>query len=582
MNAPERLSGLHSEATLQPERVERLLVLQASDLNEVVSHRARFERTQLVFIDPGLLDDAAMRGLPNLRFVPLDTDADFQARAASEALSLATALDLRLSRLRASIWPKACMQGWDAALFHLPLLRLHVSRELGRVFAGTWDGSRLGLLRPQAVQRMYFDSSLSADLFSEADPGLFEPAGAYQAVLHSPADPFAAVLDAALLRRAMASGQVSLLTHLPTCYYDREWLACQISLAHRYTLDLPSPYWDVPIHRGPAPLVRADQVDRAHRSEAQRYAGLAREVLEQTLGHLMREPLARAAQLDEWSARCRWQALGYLALRDGLQGTRPDFLVADQDTGLNGPLFSVADQIGSRLWVVPHSGHPSTLMPHGRRLRVIERPGFGTTARTVLGQAIAAEPVRMQPRLPRQPRNAVRRICLMLNAIHAVGLNHFELKALASFHSGLAGQCRAIGVELSVRTKPNAPAVCLLSTFLGEDPQALIAHVSRPLSEVALQSDICITYGEPTTGILPFLEAGCLVLHVSPQRWPTDYLSCLPLIHSGVVPSLDVEAGVEHIHRLMVNPAVFTETLRRQAEAFERRAAAERMDLFEG
>ena len=582
MNAPERVVRFDPGMPAEVARVERLLVLQGSDLNEVVTRRERFAQTQLLFIDPGLLDDAAMRGLPNLRFVPLDTDPDFQARAASEALSLATLVDLRLSRLRASIWPGARLQGWDVALFQLPLQRLHVSRELGRAFAAAWDGSRLALLRPAAVQRMYFDSSLSADLFTEGAPGLFEPAGAYEAVLHSPAAPLASVLDAGLLRQAMAGGHVTLLTHLPTCYYDRDWLARQISRAHRFTLDLPSPYWDVPVHRGASPVVATERADRAHLAQAQRYAEQAREVLEETLGHLMREPQARAAQLDEWSTRCCWQALSYLALRDGLSGTRPAFLLADQDTGLNGPLFSVADELGSSLLVVPHSGHPSTLLPHGRLVRVIERPGFGTTARTVLGQAIVAEPVRMQPRLPRQPRTAVRRICLMLNAIHAVGLNHFEISALASFHAALAGQCRAIGVELSVRTKPNAPAVCLLSSFLREDPQALIAHVSRPLPEVAAQSDICITFGEPTTGILPFLESGCLVLHVSPQRWPTDYLTCLPLIHAGVIPSLDGAAGVQYLHRMMVNPAAFAEASRLQGEAFELRAAPARADLFQG
>ncbi|MFM7531274.1 MAG: hypothetical protein ACKO5J_02045 [Rubrivivax sp.] len=401
-------------------------------------------------------------------------------------------------------------------------------------------------------------------------------------MLHSPAAPFAQVLDARLIGRAMSGGHVTLLTHLPTCYYDRDWLAQQISRAHRFTLDLPSAYWDVPVHRGASPVVAIGQADPAHLAPARHYAALARQVLEQTLGPLLREPRARAAQLDEWATRCGWQALSYLALRDGLQGTRPTFLVADQDTGLNGPLFSVADQLGASVMVVPHSGHPSTLLPHGRRVRVVERPGFGTTARTVLGQALVAEPVRMQPRLPRQARSEVRRICLMLNAIHAVGLNHFELAALASFHSALTGRCQALGVELSVRTKPNAPAVCLLSSFLGEDPHTLIANVSRPLHEVAAQSDVCITFGEPTTGILPFLESGGLAVHVSAQRWPTDYLTCLPLIHSGVVPSLQAEAGVEYLHRLMVDPTFYFGALQQQGQAFEQRAAAARTELFAG
>lgn len=580
MNAPERLASLGLGPAASWERVERLLVLQGSDLAAVAADPARFAGTQLVFIDPGLLDDAAMRGLANLRFVPLDTDPDMQARASSEASALASLLDMRLSDVREAIWGHGCLHGWDAGLFFLALQRLHVSRELGRAFAKAWDGSRLALLRPQAAQRMYFDSCVSADLFCQAAAGLLEPAGTYETVLHSPAAPMAWVFDAALLRRAMAGGDVTLLTHLPTCYYDRDWLAQQIAREHRYTLDLPSAYWDVPVHRGQSPVVGIEQADRAHLAQAQRYAEQACAVLEAVLGHLLVDPLSRAAQLDEWAQRCRWQALCYLALRDGLQGMRPSFLVADQDTGLNGPLFSVAGQIGASMLVVPHSGHPSTLLPHARRVRIIERPGFGTVARTVLGQAVVAEPVRMQPRLPRLPRGRVQRICLMLNAIHAVGLNHFELTGLVALHTALAGRCAALGVDLCVRTKPNAPAVCLLSSFLGEDPRALVGNVARPLPEVAAETDVCITYGEPTTGILPFLESGSLVLHISPQRWPTDYLSCLPLIHAGIVPSLDVDAGVAYVQRLLVDPAFHAEAARRQAEGFEQRAAPARTTLF--
>lgn len=586
MNAPERIPDLPEHVYVQSSdgssaTIDSLLVVQGSDLQAVLAQRQRFTKSRLVFMDPGLLDLAAGFGMDLVEFVPVQTDPEFQARATGEALALATLLDVRLSRVREAIWGRRDLSGWDVGLFHLALQRLVVAKEQARAFAAVWEGGPIALLRPTGAQRMYFDCAAVTELFRHASSQAFVVADEYDQVVPGAPDPYAQVIDGLRMREAMASGLVSLVTHLPTCYSDSAWLAAQISRAHSYTIDLPSSYWDIPIHRGGmAPRVPSGDVRGEAAMQARRYRDAARPVLESTLGHLLVEPSSARAQLDEWADRCHWQALSYEGLRRGLAGFRPAMLVADQDTGLNGPLFSAASEVGSPVTVFPHSGHPSTLLPHARGVRVVERPGFGTVARTVLGHALRARPVRTQPALARQSRYSLRRVCLMLNALYTVGLSLNDMIALAGFYRSLQEMCRSLGISVLVRSKPSVPTPYLLGAVLGIEPQEMARNVARPLAQVAEETDLCITYGEPTTGVAPFLESGCLVVHVAPQHWPQDYVSCLPLIHDGVIASLNCEDGAGWLRSLAGDAAAYGAAVRRQCEAFDQRAAPAEFHLF--
>ena len=580
MNAPLLPGQWLREATEQGQSVDLLLVLQHSDLIALTAARRRFALTRLLFIDPGFLDEAAMQGLPNLQFLGLDTGPDFQAQAASEALALATLLDRRLTREREQLWPDVAMSGWDIGPFFLALQRLVVARQLGERLRDTVDEPRIGLLRPSLTQQMYFDSFLSAELVRAAAPERFVFVAGYDQVMYRRPSPLNFVFESRRLRHAMADGKVSLVTHLPTCFYDRDWLAAEVSRAHGYTLDLPSPFWDVPVHRGHPPVVAPADAPATDRAQAERYCERARQVLAEVLNPLLPEPVSAGLQLDDWAQRCRWQALNYLALRDGLEGFRPGLLLADQDVGLNGPLFSVADRGGMEITVAPHSGHPSMVVPHDRKVTVVERAGYGTVARTVLGQAVPVRAVRMQPGPARKARADVRRVCLMLNAMQTEGLSQVDAPALADFHRRLTALCRELGLELVLRPKPSSPAVRVLANFLGEPPEAINRHVGTPLNELAESADLCIVFGEPTTGVAPFLDSGCPVLQVCPQRWPTDYLVCTPLIEQGVIPMLDPDPAIAMLGELARDPDRYRRFAARQSADVDYRARDAHDHLF--
>lgn len=578
--------------------VDAVLVLQRSDVARIAAAPARYGGARLLFVDPGLLDDAAQRGLTRTNayeFRRLELGADMQARAASEAIARATLIDLQLSAERERLWGgEQVLTGWDVGLFFLALQRAAVARAIAGAVAGFKEQS-IGLLRPSNAQQMYFDSFVSADLVGQ-DPQRFSVVDRYHDARWQRPDAYDQVLDAQAMGALLARGVITLVSHVPTCFYDRAWLAEEVARAHAYTLDLPSPFWDVPLHRG-APLL-VPRASLAAEAGVVDYGARFARTIEPFVADLLPQQRARDEQLTAWAARARWQALNFLQLRSafarwgapGASATQaaasgaPDLLIADQDTGLNGPLFSIADRIGAAVTVVPHSGHASMLLPHGRRVQAVERAGYGCAPRTLVGQAVPTRAVRFNQQARRRapvPAPRLRRLCLLLNSFSTEGLSHVDAHALAAFYRPLAALCAAVGVQLVLRPKPGAPAMAVLAGALEVAPAALAGAVQQPLPALAESCELCLAWGEPTTGIAPFLDAGSLVVQVMVDRWPVDYLVCMPLVRDGVVPTLAPAEALAAVHRYATDAAAFTADVARQSAAFDARAAGAHAHLFD-
>lgn len=144
MNAPAHHVEFARPAPGGVETVDTLLVLQHSDLQAILASRKIFDTKKLLFIDPGYFNDALQAGLTNVDFFHVDTGPDFQAQAFSEAISLATLLDVSLTRERARLWPKMTLTGWDVGVSFLALQRMIVARQLGSVSAEPASTSNWG------------------------------------------------------------------------------------------------------------------------------------------------------------------------------------------------------------------------------------------------------------------------------------------------------------------------------------------------------------------------------------------------------------------------------------------------------
>jgi len=563
-----------------------LLVLQRSDLVHLAARPELARQRRLVFVEPGLLDAAASPGLEGCELRRLPLDPDFQPRAATEAMAHATLLDLRLTEVRrllqAAPSREAPLHGWDVGLFFLALQRAAVARQIGRALGAGFEqffpGGRVAVLRPLQPQQMYFDSFVSADLVA-GDPARFVVLDTYPHGRWHRADAYAQVIDATAVGALMRAAPIGAITHVPTCFYEREWLATEVARAHGYTLDLASPFWDVPLHRGPRPLWRP-RAEMAEPEPVRRYREKAARVLEQSLAEWLPQPAAREQQVQAWADRCAWQAHNHGLLLQACGGHRPQLLLADQDTGLNGPLFALGDSLGSAITVVPHSGHPSMVLPHARRVVAVERAGYGAQPRTVLGQAVATRAVRLPATLARQPHGRAHTVCLLLNSLQTEGLSHVDAHALAAFHRGLAAAAARHGAGLVLRPKPGAPALNVLAGALGVPAATLVQHTTQPLAQIAARSPLCIAWGEPTTGIAHFLDGGSLVMQAGEQHWPCDYTVSMPLVRDGVVPFLEPAAALAEAEALLADPALYAARRAAQIEAFERRCQGAHDHLF--
>jgi len=550
-----------------PPAVDALLVLQRSDVAHLAAHRDRFDGLRLVFTDAGMLDDAVQAGLKNFEFRRLDFDPDLQARNTTEALTIATAADLALAAERRRHFGPGVFDGWDVGLFFLGLMKLALARHVGAWAERTFTGQRLALLRPRQAQQFYFDSFLGPDLVAQ-DPLRWTVLDHYDVTRLYQPDALASALDADALRDAVAARQPTAVSHVPTCFYDRAWLADELGRAHSRSIDLPSVFWDVALRRGAEPLLRRRRELPPPDGDCIAYGRAARDSLADVLAQWLPVRASREAQLDFWAARCEWQAVNWRALQAAFAGTKPQFLIADQDTGLNGPLFTLAAELKAPVTVVPHSGQPSMVLPHARDVIAVQRAGFAAPLRTVLGQQVPSRHLQWGPLAPHRTPERLRTLCLLLNSLSTDGLSHVDLLGLAAFFKPLARLCEARGVELLVRPKPGSAALSVLAGAFGVTGPSLLQGLQQPLEQLVARTDLCVAVGEPTTAVTHFLHAGACTVQVDEQDWPTDFVICSSLVASGLTPVWRYGEALMRIGALLDDEAQFRALQRQQAEAF--------------
>ena len=285
-------------------------------------------------------------------------------------------------------------------------------------------------------------------------------------------------------------------------------------------------------------------------------------------------------QAAVWADRCELQALNFVTLHEALAGHSPDFVLADHDTGHNGPLFSLAAALDSAVTVLPHSGYATSALPHARRVTAVECAGFGAAVRTVLGQPVPTRAVQFRPQVEATPRPSLRCVCLLLNTMHSEGVSYIDFYPMVAFYRALAALCAEHGVELRLRLKPGAPALAVATATFGLAVQELVDTARLPIAELAQDSDICVNYGEPTSGMLSFLDAGSLVLHVSEQDWPADTLIAPPFMRDGLVCSRHGQAALGELRRLLTQPEHYAACQQGQHLAHEQRRKGAEAALF--
>jgi hypothetical protein len=568
--------------------VDAVLVLQRSDVAAIEQQRERFAGVPLLCIDPGIADAVLQAGLPDYQLRRLDVPRSLCARAYTQAMTKAAAIDLALTHERELLFGSdLALHGWDQMLLYLTLQRAYTQQALGRLVERSFPEARLGLLRPDNPALFHWDAMLYPEIVG-ADQARWSIVARYAQARQWNPVVLDAVFDsqglAARLGAAAATSEAGAiaLTHLATCFYDGARFAAAIEAAFAQVIDLPGAYCDVPVARTGAPLLRALQAGDLD-LPCLRYEERAAAVFEDGLRDLIPNRVALLQQARCFARRGLLQAVAFTGLRKALAarpaGRELQLVLADHDTGFQGPLFSAAAEAGASITVLPHSAYPTSVLPHAERVTAVELDGVGVPVRSVLGTPVGTRAVRFRPAVQAAARPAAKRVCLLLNTMLAEGLSQVELFALMPLQQALAALCERHGATLEVRAKPGAPALGVLAGALRLPPAALAASMGRPLADAAQDADLCIAFGEPTSATSAFLDAGSLVLHTSELDWPADYVLTTPLVGS-LIQSLRSSETLAAVERLLSDPAHYRTRLLAQATRHAARRAGAHSDLF--
>jgi hypothetical protein len=534
--------------------VDGLLVLQRSDVAHLAANRERFAGIPLLCTDPGILENVLQAGFTDYQLRRLSPGRDMPARVYTETLARATMIDLLLTRERERLWGPGCFEGWDRGTLFQPLHVMLTAQALRPVIEREFPEQRIGLLRPDNLLLFNFDSAVQAEIYA-ADARRWCFVDRYEAGRFWNPLLLNACFDADAIAEIARREPVQAITHLGSCFYDVKAFGQAISQAFANNIDLPSVYCDVPVRRGPLllkdiaslPAGRIDESTVVYREHARQL------FIEQLADLIPSQPVLRA-QADVLARRCQLQAINFLGLKRALAGQRPHLVIADHDNGHLGPLFSLANALGSEITVMPHSGYTNAALPHAHRVTAIERDGYGARVLTLLGQHVATRAVRFRATAPLQQRPTLRKLCILVNTMFSDGQYHIDLFGLMALFKGLRTICSRHGAELAVRLKPSTPALNVVSGALGAPAEYFARTTQMAIDEVASDTDLCLAWGELTTGSINFLDAGSLVLHVSEEDWPTQLAPNAPFLHERLVRSMHVDQALAFVDTLLSQP----------------------------
>jgi hypothetical protein len=547
-----------------------LLLLQGSDIQHCAENRTKYSTFKKIIIDAGILEQAVLAEL-DVEFVNLDVGPNFIARASTEAGIRALQLDMTLTDARELIWESGPLQGWDYSIFKSFYVRLLIAKQLGEIFERTFPDAEVFLLRPSNPQFMYFDSFMVTEAFIGRSRKFrvieeYESSDKWVNTINLGA------IEFSKLSNAFRNHAPDAVIHIPTVFSNLDTYKKEILSSFSRIIEIPSLLWDVELTTQRVPLVQINQSqDHSASERLSAYQQLAAERFKVHLDEIVYSPWAIEQQASFLAQRAYLQALTFEGLLECIEGHQPHFVLTDHDTGINGPIFSVAAKLGCKITVLPHSSTPVMPLPHGIRVTGIERDGFLTPAKTVYGQRVQTAPIRFAPRRPMPARDSIACVTLLLNAMVHRGLTHIDLAGLIALHRALRDLCDSFGIELKVRIKPNAPGLVMVAASLGIDAHDLQVTASSSLPELSLKTDLCIAFGEMTTGVIDFLEGGSLVIHSSNAFHPVDPPYSTGLASMTSLCSFDNESAVRFARELMSSPDRYRSELHRQTSDFSSR-----------
>lgn len=292
------------------------------------------------------------------------------------------------------------------------------------------------------------------------------------------------------------------IVHLPTASYDYRSHASRLESKAANSVDIQSPYFDVPILRE-----RACLTERARNIITREYAAAIARLTERVLEGIV-DKLSLPALINRTLERENFQINTLLALRSAASLNGANTLdITDHDAALQGPLMTFAAERNLEVNVWPHS--TVCVQPFPSSSQTTKNHCVTDENRyTRLGTTNANIQKLSFPQARRIfPRN--RNILLLHNELEDIsGITKIDIPGFLVRYRDFKRKLHDSGLVYRIRHKPKHSYV----DALGDNGEPL---AQGHLSDWFTWAGVCISFGELSTALIKLAQADCYCVHVS-------------------------------------------------------------------
>jgi hypothetical protein len=277
--------------------------------------------------------------------------------------------------------------------------------------------------------------------------------------------------------------------------------------------------------------------------------GLMREVL----GEEMEGLDQYHQQIQRIKQRHLFQCLTFFGLAH-LCSIKPmdAFVVSNLDGGINGPLFSAAQDVSAPSYMLPHS-HIVNHESDGPCTVITEywQPKPSMTYHGEVNTIIHLESENSSKNISGLwEENRPCKVMILFNGIHRWTSLNISIDFLKDMVSEIAQLCLNENVELIYRLKPgDQTPLDAYSQLLGIDREKCQIGLHEKLDDMLKNTSLVISIDDPSTALWSAIEFGCAVVLISNRQFIPS-----TVIDGDILDGHTPEQGLNLIEQLLSNP----------------------------
>ncbi|MFG6413881.1 hypothetical protein ACG02S_08235 [Roseateles sp. DC23W] len=545
------------------------------DLPAAATLLSQLEGAEVLLFDPQLFDQARALGLGGVRLAR-GVGPSFMSEVFRRARSDMAVYQSRLDAALAELLPEAAGCHWGYFNTFYALLNLRGYAAIGRCLVEDAPaGAVVHLLGAAAPYRYGQPSAAACMAMAAALQGGGVPHRSYlydAGPLPEPELPDWRPLGQRAGARRWA--------HLPTCFYDKDYLAAQILAAPGECLQVPAQFYDVElsgIER--LPLRTLTEVRAAlgpvHQQQCEALAASVRPVARQLLeGELRNEGFLQLQVQALVDALLLQFTLFHDIEQQGL-ALPEQLLLSNHDSGLHGGLLSLSRRHRLQVLMLPHAKFQNIPLPKlGGQMQCLHHPVQGADCRDTddcrVPGALLRFGERHQPVPESAPAQPLGTLGVLLSGLSHNGLSTADIHAYLDGLRQLLAWGRRRGVEVLLRYKPTEGFPLLLQESLGVTPESLRRGVAQPLVAFVQGCDACLGYDIPTSAAIEPLMHAVPMLHCQLRSLVWEEKA---LMDREVVPSLPLGECIDELDAWWRDPVLQWDFQRRQHARVAQRLA---------